>query len=156
MYLNNVCASVSGLMCAQMRVRICRFVVDASQCVKCRGLNPSSESNKGGRPLESNRHSFWPRKGSNIFSLYLWEERYPWQRKQQQMINCTSFFSAISLTFHLEYSLTLSDLIPTLYLHCSSAAESISRDASLEKKISFTVGFSFYVDHMQTSQPSPG
>lgn len=31
------------------------FAADASHCVKCRGLNLSSESNKGGRPLESNR-----------------------------------------------------------------------------------------------------
>lgn len=60
-----------------------------------------------------------------------------------------------SLSLSISSSLTLSDLIPTQRLHCSVAAESISGEASLEKKISSTVSFFFfYVDHIEPNQPS--
>lgn len=50
-----ICAGV--YLCANVHVQFFFFffAADASHCVKCRGLNLSSESNKGGRPLESNR-----------------------------------------------------------------------------------------------------
>lgn len=115
MYLNNVCASVSGLMCAQVCMRICRFEADASQCVKCCGLNPSSESNKGGRPLESNRHSFWPRRGSNIFSPSVGGKK-PVAEKTTTNDQLHLLFFLPSLSLSISSSLTLSDLIPTLYI----------------------------------------
>ena len=71
MYMNYACASLSGLLCVHKCMRICRFVADACQRVKRFGLNLPRESNRGGRPLGSNRHSLWPRKGSSIFPRHV-------------------------------------------------------------------------------------
>lgn len=77
-----------------------------------------------------------------IFSVCLWEERKPQQRKQQQMIICSSFVLS-SLSLSIFSSLTLSDSIHTRGLRCSFTAGSRWRDASLEKNISPAV-FIYY------------
>lgn len=61
-------------------------------------------------------------KGSNICG-----------RKEIYVSENNNKWSTASLSLSISSSLTLSDLIPTLHLHSSVAAESASGDASLEK-----------------------
>ncbi len=134
-----LCICFGAYVCANVHVNLQGFfVADVSQCVKCRGLNLSAESNMGERPLESKRHSFLAQKRFKYFLSVCGRKETHGRENNNKRSSAPPFFlPSLSLSVSRPSCLTLSDLIPTL--DCSIATESISRGASLEKKISSTV-----------------
>lgn len=148
--MNNICASVLGDYVFQCVCASAGFAAAAYECVKMPWVENSA--------VRVRRETASTEEGFKYF-LSVGGKKPVAEREQQQMINCTSFFFFVllpSLSHSISSTFTLSDIIPTLRLHCAVAVRSISGDASLEKNMSCTVSFYLHVDHMEPNQHCRG
>ena len=153
--LSSVCESVQRLRRVQMCT--CHFLsffffsaADASQCVKCRGLNPSGESNKGGTPRESNRHSFLAQNRFQCSPLRLGGER-PTAQATTTSDQLRPFLFIYFFCYPSYFPTWVVSHCQTLFTQWLCTADSISRDASLERKISPTVTSSMQITRSPTN-----
>ena len=123
---------------------------DASQCVKCRGLNPSGESNKGGTPRESNRHSFLAQNRFQCSPLRLGGER-PTAQATTTSDQLRPFLFIYFFCYPSYFPTWVVSHCQTLFTQWLCTADSISRDASLERKISPTVTSSMQITRGPTN-----
>lgn len=126
------------------RVHTCANKQVCGQCerVECRGMNLPGESNKRGRPLESNGTG--PETKVQICSLHPWEENKTCGKennRKRSELGPASLLQPLSLC--LSSALTMSDLIHTAHSHRSRC------NRKLLWRNSSTIFLFFYVDHME-------
>lgn len=130
MYLNNACASVLGLVCANVHVTVQVLLrMPLGVCNAVGWVPPERVTRKRDHWRATN---FLAQKRFEYFFICGRKESYGSENNNKWSTAPLFFLPSLSLS--ISSSLTLSDLIPTLYLHSSVAAESISRDASLQEK----------------------